>query len=59
MPREAPARPCRSGVAPRPDFEAVRTLERALTERLRAAEEAGWRVESFLESPAAPERGRA
>jgi glycosidase len=44
--------------AARPDLEAVRTLERSLTERLRAAEAAGWRVESFLESPPAPERER-
>jgi len=44
--------------AARPDLEAVRPLERALPERLRAAEDAGWRVEAFLESPPAPERGR-
>ena len=45
--------------APRPDLEAVRTLERSLTERLRAAEAAGWRVEAFLDSPPAPERERS
>ena len=44
--------------AARPDLEAVRALERSLTERLRAAEAAGWRVESFLESPPAPEHER-
>ena len=45
--------------APRPDLEAVRTLERSLTERLRAAEAAGWRVEAFLERPRPPERERS
>ena len=44
--------------APRPDPEAARTLERSLTERLRAAEAAGWRVEAFLEPPEAPGRAR-
>ncbi len=43
---------------PRPDLEAARTLERSLTERLRAAEAAGWRVEAFLESPEPPGRTR-
>ena len=44
--------------APRPDLEAARALERSLTERLRAAEAAGWRVEAFLEPPEPPGRAR-
>ncbi len=44
--------------APRPDLEAARTLERSLGERLRAAETAGWRVETFLEPPEPPGRER-
>ena len=44
--------------APRPDVEAARTLERAIAERLRAAEAAGWRVEAFLEPTEPPGRAR-
>jgi hypothetical protein len=43
---------------PRPDLEAARTLERTLTDRLRAAEAASWRVEAFLEPPEPPGRAR-
>jgi glycosidase len=43
---------------PHPDVEAARALERTLTERLRVAEAAGWRVEAFLEPTEPPGRTR-
>ena len=44
--------------APRPDVEAARTLEKQLTERVRAAEAAGYRIEAFLDPTETPGRER-
>ena len=44
---------------PRPDLEALRALERQLTERTRAAEKASYRIEAFLEPTEPPERTRS